>query len=521
MERNMSLNNDNELNFKPYFVQRYSGPNLLDWAYASDDNGDAFYSNITSSNEGIKISGTENHKKFAINVRWFVEDFGYIFITLDNAGEFYELSSKEKSKTLNLNFELAKSRVARNRKRIELHKITGWNPSVELEAFVNLSQELFNDAEKLIHDGVKCAEISQKSLLYAMKSSEMIELEKARFDISKNQQRKNFFIGCDARAFMQMDSDLFMQEFSELFNYSTITHYLLSSYFGDFEREEGKLNFEIRDLVFKELKKKNITVEGRPMFWFYKTVTPDWLRNMSFDNLLKYVEKHTREVLSHYGDGMYAWEVMNEAHDWANELQLKPEQIVAVAKLACEVAKDTNPKVKRLINNCCPFAEYVQLKKWGDIDAKYPQRTPQQFMKSLVDAGVDFDITGQQMYFPFRDLSDIIIELERMSNFGKPVHLTEVGASSGPNKYSVETGSLEIKNEAFAWHRPWDENLQADWIEGVYTLAFSKPWVEAINWYDFVDPFGWIKNGGLLSSPNGEKKEAFLRIKKLKDKWKI
>lgn len=59
---------------------------------------------------------------------------------------------------------------------------------------------------------------------------------------------------------------------------------------------------------------------------------------------------------------MYAWEVVNEAHDWANELQLTPDQIVEVTKLACDVAKDTAPNVHRLINNCCPFAEYVQLK---------------------------------------------------------------------------------------------------------------------------------------------------------------
>jgi len=517
----MKLGGDGELIFKPYFVQRYSGPNLLDWAYASDENGDAFHSNISSSNDGVKISDTEGHEKFGINVRWFVEDFGYLFITADNGGEFYELPFGSQSKALYLNYELAKSRVVRNKKRIELHGKTGWNPSFELNALVNLSDELFQDAGRAQGDGGKCGELSQKSLFYAMKASEMIELEKANFDIAKNGRRKDVFMGCDARAFFQMDSDLFIEEFTDIFDYATITHYLLSNYFENFEPKEGDLRFTVRDVVFKELKKKNITVEGRPLFWFYKTVTPDWLRNMSYDNLLKYVEKHTREVVGHYGDGMYAWEVMNEAHDWANELQLKPEQIVNVAKLACEVAKDTNPKVKRLINNCCPFAEYVQLKKWGDIDAKYPQRTPQQFMKALVDAGVEFDITGQQMYFPFRDLSDTIIEIERMSKFGRPVHLTEVGASSGPSKYSIETGSLGIKNEAYLWHRPWDENLQADWVEGVYTLAYSKPWVEAINWYDFVDPYGWIKNGGLIASPNGEKKQSYLRIKKLRESWRV
>ena len=43
---------------------------------------------------------------------------------------------------------------------------------------------------------------------------------------------------------------------------------------------------------------------------------------MYFVKLLKYVETHTKAVVGHYGEGMYAWEIMNEAHDWANELQL-------------------------------------------------------------------------------------------------------------------------------------------------------------------------------------------------------
>ncbi len=218
---------------------------------------------------------------------------------------------------------------------------------------------------------------------------------------------------------------------------------------------------------------------------------------------------------------MYAWEIVNESHDRANETQLTPDQITNVTKLACEVAKDTNPKVGRLINNCCPFAEYVQLKKWGELDAKYPQRTPHQFMQDLVDNGVEFTITGQQMYFPYRDLADTIILIERLEKFGRPVQLTEVGASSGPSKTSIENGSLEISNEPYVWHRNWDQDLQADWMEGLYTMAHSKPWIEAVNWYDFVDPYSWIKNGGLIASPEGEKKAVYERLLKLKKEWKL
>src|SRR5690606_13315015 len=119
-------------------------------------------------------------------------------------------------------------------------------------------------------------------------------------------------------------------------------------------------------------------------------------------------------------------------------------------------------------------------------------------MRDLVDAGVDFTITGQQMYFPYRHLQDTITMVERMEAFGRPVQLTKIGVSYGPSKQSVLDGWLCLPTEQYVWDRPWDEELQADWMEGVYTLAYSKPWIEAANWYDFVDGPSWLPNGGLV-----------------------
>lgn len=504
-----------QLIFKPTFIQKGKGPHLLDWAYASDKNWDAFHSNIHVNNSGVVISDTEGVDKFGIDVRWHVEGFGYIFITADNGGQYYRLPPKGQTQEFSLNYELAKSRVYRN--RIRRGK---FEPSTEVNRLLNLSEELFEDATKAMKDEDKFTRLSQRSLYYAMVAGEKLELEKANTAISARGFRPDFFIGCDTRAYFQMDPDKFLDIFSEAFNYATITHYLTHNSYQDFETREGEKQFNLRTALHAELRKRNITVEGRPLFYFYKTVTPDWLRNKSYDQLLKYVESHTKEVVGHYGDGMYAWEIINEAHDWANELQLNPDQIVEVAKLACDVAKDTNPKVHRLINNCCPFAEYVQLKKWGELDAKYPQRTPIKFMRDLVDAGVDFTISGQQMYFPYRDLQDITISIERHEQFGRPLQITEVGATSGPTKELLNSDQLKMPNEPYIWHRNWDQDLQAEWVEGLYTLAYSKPWIEAINWYDFVDPHSWIKGGGLLESPKGEKKEVYQRIIDLQKKWK-
>lgn len=507
------------LRFRPHYVQAGRGPHLLDWAYATDTSWDSFFSDITCTKEGVTISDTGGRERFGINVRWNVEGFGYIFMTADNAGEFYRLPPAGKNVELNLAYELAASRVARNRNRRELHGRDGWSPPREVLAYMELSEGYLADAKKASQDGPACGALAQRALQYALWASEMLELERSRHLIRQRGRRKDFFIGCDARGYFQMDVELFLSRFTELFDYATITHYLISGVFEDFEPVEGKPQFDLRDALLRQLRQRNITVEGRPLWWSYKTTTPDWLRTKSYDEVRRYVEKHVREVVGHYGDQMYAWEVVNEFHDWANECRLSADQIIEVTRLACDVAKATNPKVKRLINNCAPFAEYVQLRKMTELDATYPQRTPYQFLKQLVEQKVDFNITGVQMYFPYRDLADTFILIEKFGSLGKTVQLTEVGAPSGPSEESINSGKLGITQEPFVWHRPWDEELQADWLEGLYTLAYSAPYIEAVNWYDFVDPFSWIPTGGLLRSPKGEKRAAFDRLARLKHQW--
>jgi endo-1,4-beta-xylanase len=511
-----------ELVFQPHFTQKGRGPHLLDWAYASDPNWDAFHSNITASrNEGVRISDTGGRSKFGVDVRWNVEGFGYLFITADNGGEYYELPLSGASMTLNLNFELAKSRVLRNRRRYDAFMKEGWNPSRECTAYLDIAEDYYHEATKIRGDEIRRAEHAQRALYYALWGGEKIETEKAEADILRNGYRPGFFFGSETAAyFLAYDSDLYLDRFLEVFNYGAVIHYWKSR-IEDFEPIRGRKRFAARDVIVDAMGNKGVTLEGRPLFWFHEYCTPDWMKEMSYAELLTYTEEHVRETVGHYGDRLYSWEIVNELHDWANELRLSPEQTVELTKFACEVAKDTNPKVKRLINNCCPFAEYVQLNRYVNIEAKYPQRTPWQFMRDLVDAGVDFDVTAQQMYFPYRDLADTIIHTERLEQFGKPVFLSEVGCSSGPSKASIDTGKLGLPTEPFPWHRHWDEELQADWLEGLYTIAYSKPWIHAVNWYDFLDPYAFVPQGGLYRTlEDVEPKAAVDRLKMLQNKWK-
>jgi len=511
-----------ELTFKPWFVQKGRGPHINDLVWATDKNWDTFYSNISRSEKGITISDTKGEKKFGINCRWNVEGFGYTNITADNGGELYELPLDGKEQILNLNYELAKSRVYRNRKRLIHLKKDNWIPSKELTMFLDLSEEYLADAEKKINESEKCATLSQTALNYALWGSEKMELEKAEFVISNRGFRSEFFMGCDARAFYQMYQDKFLDLFSNVFNYANVTFVVKGDgIMSDYQSQRGSINPETREVLIKKLNERNIKCQERLLFWFHDCCTPDWLRSMKYDDLLKYSEKLTIDTMKQFGDSLYAMEIINELHDWANELELNPDQINSLSKHIAEVSKSIAPKVKTTINSCCLFGEYIQLNQYSSgKKAKFKQRTPWQWTRDMIDAGVDIDIVELQMYYPYRDLQDSVLMTERFEVFNKPMHYSEVGVDGGPTNRSVKLGTAELPNEPYLWHQPWDEESQADWLESIYTIAYSKDYIKACNWFDFVDPFSYMQNGGLLRTPEGEPKAAYERLQYIQNKWK-
>jgi GH35 family endo-1,4-beta-xylanase len=152
------------------------------------------------------------------------------------------------------------------------------------------------------------------------------------------------------------------------------------------------------------------------------------------------------------------------------------------------------------------------------MDATRPLRTPYQYIEDLHKAGVDYDVLGIQVYFPNRDLSDIVRLLERFEKFGKPIYITEIGTSSGVTNGTIATGEMSVSNDPYDWHRRWDEELQEDWLEQVYTLYYSRPSIKAINWYDFSDFRPFIKSGGLIRE-DASVKRSYSRLKQLLGSW--
>jgi GH35 family endo-1,4-beta-xylanase len=125
-------------------------------------------------------------------------------------------------------------------------------------------------------------------------------------------------------------------------------------------------------------------------------------------------------------------------------------------------------------------------------------------------------VIGLQLYYPDQDLFEIDRLLERFSQLGKPIHITELGVSSSMQKDEESY----FKEPTGLWHSPWSETVQADWIEQFYTICYSKNNIQAITWWDLVDGGSFIPYGGLLRE-DMTPKLGFYRLQKLFNQWRV
>lgn len=233
--------------------------------------------------------------------------------------------------------------------------------------------------------------------------------------------------------------------------------------------------------------------------WHYDRIKAEYLR----------VIKQT--VTRYKGRASYV-EVINEAHDKANIWGLNHDQIVEMTRLCCQAAGGAG--IKRLINNCCLWAEYAKRP-----NANGSRRwSPYRYLSDCIKAGTEFEVVGLQLYYPQYDLFEIDRVLERFTSLGKPLHITEMSTASKPG---LDPHSMRPHTSAPGWHGEWSEATQADWTEAIYTMVYSKPQFECVGWWDFTDQPGHFWPFGGLLREDLSPKPAFERILKLQKDWGV
>lgn len=441
--------------------------------------------------------------RFAFCVRMDVPDFGIVWAYADNGGRGY--SARELGAEVDLNDAFADSRLKKVGKLVKDGEAEGCSFPSRLREHLAKARWLLRESRRAKKDPAVAATLALESLSHSMWAGEIAALARAEHRIAKAGPRRDFLFG--ANAFRCLDGGAaYTSAFYNIFNYCT-----LPFYYRSFEPEEGSPKWSRLDQMFEWCRAGGITAKGHPLVWFHEAGVPNWLQDRSFEHVRELHRQRIRDIVSRYSGRIDIWDVINEAH-CANVLNFTFDQLDEMTRVACDETKAANAKAVRVVNNTAMWGENAvpfgsPSHGWG--------RTPRQYLASIAAKGINYDIVGIQVYQPERDMMELDLMLDRFAKFG-PLHITEQGIPSD----TEPDESAHVKNPGGRWHEPWSEKIQADWIEQFWTIAFSKPAVRAITWWDFTDAGGqfWA-HGGFLRK-DGTPKESYWRLRKRIREWR-
>lgn len=432
---------------------------------------------------------------FAIALQFPVEGFGDVTLYADNRGRGFMPSDFP----LVVNGAFARDRLYRVTTACDRWQRQGYGIPAMVRDRLHRAQAYLTQAEQAT-DLQSQISLWNNALVEGLWAGEEVALSRAGQRIARTPPRQGFKLGCNAFGHPGLGAD-YDRHFEALFTIATVPFY-----WKPFEPERGQPNYAGVDTQVDWLQNAGITPKGHPLTWFHEVSVPDWVRPLPYEAVKAALRQRIVEITGRYGDRIPSYDVINEAHGvpWGNELGYDQDQFLDLTRMACDAAKVGYPAVQRVINTCCPWARNVAI--YGP-----PQRSPYQYLKACLAADIEFEIIGLQLYYPDQDMFEIDRMLDRFTALGKPLHITEMACSSNTG---MDENS-QLGEATGLWHAHWSEAIQADWVEQVYTLAYSKPEIEAVTWWDLSDQGTFWPFGGLLNAKN-QPKAAYYRLQGLK-----
>lgn len=436
----------------------------------------------------------------AIALQMPVQGFGEVTLYADNQGRGFTPSDFP----LTLNRAFARDRIHRVQTALTTWQRVGHRVSPTIAARLERARALWQQAEQT--DALpEQVQLWNESLVESLWAGEESAIARAQQRIQQRPPRINFRFGSNFFGH-PAQGESYDRYFRQLFNYATVP-----LYWSGFEPTPGQPQYGPVDEQVNWLRQAGITPKGHPLVWFHEASVPDWIRGKPYGEVRSQLQQRIQDITRHYGSQIPIYDVINEAHEvpWSNELNLSPNQFLELTRMACETVRQGFPQAQRILNNCCLWAENVAY--FGP-----PQRSPYRYLQTCLEANIPFEVIGLQLYYPDQDMFEIDRRLDRFISLGKPIHITEMAASS---QTGIDEQSL-LEEAVGLWHGPWSEAIQADWAEQIYTLAYSKPEIQAVTWWDFSDVGGFWPFGGLLNREL-QPKQAFYRLQSLLQDWQI
>lgn len=351
---------------------------------------------------------------------------------------------------------------------------------------LELARKLFIEAlSHLDVDNVKADKFANDCLIASVDGSEELALTHAETLLNKRKSSA-------AIPRFPMGAGIVLSQTNERVRAGLTTNFdfaMLPTPWRELAPEEGDYRWDRLDGWVDWAKASRMPVVAGPVVSFDSSVLPDWIYiwEHDYDTVRDLLYEHTERVITRYKDSVKLWNVVSGLHI-NSHFGFSFDQLLDLTRMATLLAKEIQPSSKVLIEIRQPFGEY-----YASNQRSIP---PLMYADLLIQGAVSFDglaiklLMGQSQPGQFvRDLMQVSNMLDQFASFNKPIYLTvAVPSEMVTQMMIVSPDPLEpVDPNCGHWRKPWTSTVQGHWLEAVFNIAMSKPFVEAVVWQEIVD----------------------------------
>lgn len=280
-----------------------------------------------------------------------------------------------------------------------------------------------------------------------------------------------------------------------------------------------------RTFGISALSEMGYTVKAHGVVWLQRYgILPERAAALEPEQLAREAVEHEGKLAGAFGKRIAIWEAMNEPN-FTNEAGFTREAMLDLFARSAGRLKE-KPETRTLVNGAheSGYGKAFALYGLDNEPVEHWVSTYSEFLAEAERAGgmKDIDIVGLQFYpgFHFNEsfgglqgpavtpagFADMV---SRYEVFGRDIHITE---------FSIPSSHGAGATNGY-WREPWNEAIQAEYAERVFTLAFARPSVKSISWWDITDAKPSVTNGGLIAA-GGREKPVMQRLRSLLAEWK-
>jgi len=415
----------------------------------------------------------------------------------------------------NLNVELARLRLMKIIQKQEDWNLFEFARGEQFSQQLKEAQVLFADALGKLDTPEEASKLADQSHALALDLSEQLAMIHCELLLNRRKASNQFarhLLGC------RVNSSVQNQKYKD--SLATMADYaVVPMPWKQIQPEEGAFVTEAVDDWIETMSRKRVPVIAGPLIHLSEREVPDWMYiwEHDYETLRQMAYEYVQKVVHRYRKGVGMWNVVGGLA--ANKIfPMSFEQLIELTRLLISQVKNMLPQSRTLVTITQPFGEY---------HAKHATTTAAMLYAEMVaQAGINFEGFGLEIEMGVptegaftRDLFQLSCMLDRFATLGRPLFITALTCPgrNTPDPSDESNGKLD-PSQAGRWRRPWDPQLAAEWMDAVYRIALSKPYVESIAWGDFADIGHSLPAGGLLNDML-QPKPTQQKLQELRDKY--